>query len=52
MVHQNIIPLPFAEDGDVRLKLEIADRDGQFSQIEIIGKGAHLTLLGEARFVE
>jgi hypothetical protein len=52
VVYRNEIIVPLAEKGSVRLKLEIADHDGKFSSLEILGKGAHLTLLGEAHFVE
>lgn len=52
VVYDNMIPIPLAEKGNVRLKLEIADQDGNCSALEILGKSARLTLLGQAHFVE
>jgi hypothetical protein len=51
-VHKNAIPIPLLHGRSVRLQLDIADYDDNFSALEIVGKNAQLTLLGEARYVE
>jgi hypothetical protein len=52
VVHENEIPIPLAHVGSVRLKLDIADADDNVVSVEYVGNDAHLTLLGEARYVE
>jgi len=51
-VYDNEIPIPLAHRGSVRLKLDIADGDDNVRSLEIVGQSAHLTLLGEAHYVE
>lgn len=52
IVHKNGIPIPLDSRGRIKLKLEVCDADYNFSSIEIAGKWAKLSLLGEARYVE
>ena len=52
VVHKNEIPIPLAHVGNVRLKLDIADADDNYLSVEFVGNNAHLTLLGQARYVE
>ena len=52
VVHDNQIPIPLMHDGSVKLKLDVADCDDQLTSLEFIGRGAHLALLGEARYIE
>jgi len=52
VVHENEIPIPLVSGGSVRLKLDLADDDDNFMSVEFVGSDAHLTLLGEARYVE
>jgi hypothetical protein len=48
----NVIPIPLAHDGQVQLKLEVIDDNGDDRVIEVSGRRAQLTMLGEAYYVE
>ena len=52
VVHDNVIPIPLAHAGSAKLQLNVADGDDNFKSLEIIGYGAQLRLLGEARYIE
>lgn len=52
ITHRNAVPIPLNLTGRVKLKLEIADADSNFSSLEITGNKAKLTLLGETHYVE
>ena len=52
VVHANHIPIPLSHQGTVILELELLDDDGEFTVIELTGSDPHLTLLGEAKYIE
>src|SRR5688572_12712076 len=52
VVYDNEIPIPLEHLGRVRLNLDIADADDKTMQVDFIGNNAHLTLLGEAAYME
>lgn len=52
VVYDNEIPIPLEHVGRVRLKLDIADANDNPMSVEFVGINAHLTLLGEATYIE
>lgn len=50
--HPNLIPIPLLHNGDVTVKLLVADAKYVYSEISIAGSGAELKLIGEAEYME
>ncbi|HEX8434402.1 hypothetical protein [Archangium sp.] len=50
--HPNVLPIPLAFSGEVRLELEVRDEESRGWMLVLEGQGARLTLLGEPEYCE